>query len=70
LRHGTSGFTFHPKGVLRIFIAIKNPLSRLGLKPATLGSSVEHTNNYTTEATKTFLLLYLEVSNVVTKAVK
>jgi hypothetical protein len=27
LRHGTSGFTFHPKeGVLRIFIALKNPL--------------------------------------------
>jgi hypothetical protein len=26
LRHGTSGFTSHPKeGVLRIFIALKNP---------------------------------------------
>jgi hypothetical protein len=27
LRHGTSGFTSHPKeGVLRIFIALKNQL--------------------------------------------
>jgi hypothetical protein len=34
LRHGTSGFTFHPKeGVLRIFIALKNPLPRPGLNP-------------------------------------
>jgi hypothetical protein len=30
--HSASGFTFHPKkGVLRIFIALKHPLPRLGL---------------------------------------
>jgi hypothetical protein len=32
LRHGTSGFTSHPKeGVLRIFIAVINPWPRSGL---------------------------------------
>jgi hypothetical protein len=30
LRHGTSGFTFHPKeGVLLIFVALKNVLGRV-----------------------------------------
>jgi hypothetical protein len=39
LRHGTSGFTSHPKeGVLRIFIALKNPSPRPGLTPQPLGS--------------------------------
>jgi hypothetical protein len=39
LRHGTSGFTSHPKeGVLRIFIAHKNPSSRPGLNPRLLGA--------------------------------
>jgi hypothetical protein len=34
LRHGASGFTSHPKeGVLRIFIALKNPPSWPGLSP-------------------------------------
>jgi hypothetical protein len=38
LRHGTSGFTSHPKeDVLQIFITPKNPLSRLGLNPRPLG---------------------------------
>jgi hypothetical protein len=38
LRHRTSGFTSHPKeGVLRIFIALKNPTSRPGLNPRPLG---------------------------------
>jgi hypothetical protein len=37
LRHGTSGFTSHPKkGVLRIFIALKNPSSLPGLNPQPL----------------------------------
>jgi hypothetical protein len=31
LRHGTSGFTSHPKGVLRIFITFKNPSPLPGL---------------------------------------
>jgi hypothetical protein len=34
LRHGTSGFSSHPKeDVLRIFIALKNPSPRPGLNP-------------------------------------
>jgi hypothetical protein len=38
LRHRTSGFTSHLKeGVLRIFIALKNPSPRLGLNPRPLG---------------------------------
>jgi hypothetical protein len=38
LRHGASGFTSHPKeGVLRIFIALKNPSPRPGLNPRPLG---------------------------------
>jgi hypothetical protein len=38
LRHGTPGFTSHPKkGVLLIFIALKNPSLRLGLNPRPLG---------------------------------
>jgi hypothetical protein len=38
LRHGTSGFTSHPKeGVLRIFIAIKNPSPQSGLSLRPLG---------------------------------
>jgi hypothetical protein len=36
LRHGASGFTSLPKeGVLRISVALKNPLPRLGLNPQT-----------------------------------
>jgi hypothetical protein len=36
--HGTSGFTSHPKGgVLRIFIALKNPSPLPGLNPRPLG---------------------------------
>jgi hypothetical protein len=42
LRHGTSGFTSHPKeGVLRSSIA------SAGFEPATLGPSDKHTNHYT-----------------------
>jgi hypothetical protein len=38
LRHGASGFTSSPKeGVLRIFIALKNPLTLPGLNPRTVG---------------------------------
>jgi hypothetical protein len=34
LRHATSGFTFHLKeGLLRIFIALKNPLPLPGSNP-------------------------------------
>jgi hypothetical protein len=51
LRHGTAGFTYHPKeGVLRIFIALKNP-SSWSVWTASLGSSSKLTNRYTTEVT-------------------
>jgi hypothetical protein len=46
LRHGTSDFTSHPeKGVLRIFIALKNPYSSAGFEPANLGSNGKYDNN-------------------------
>jgi hypothetical protein len=38
--------------VLRIFIVLKNPSPWPGLEPATFGSSGQHTNQYTTKATK------------------
>jgi hypothetical protein len=48
LRHGTSGFTSHPKeGVLRIFIALKNPSPWPG---STFESNGKQTNHYTTKA--------------------
>jgi hypothetical protein len=40
------------EGVLRIFIALKNPSSLPGFEPATFGSSGQHTNHYTTKATR------------------
>jgi hypothetical protein len=39
------------EGVLRIFIALKNPSFWPGFEPATFGSSGQHTNHYTTKAT-------------------
>jgi hypothetical protein len=39
------------EGVLRIFIALKNPSPWPGLEPATFESSGQHTNYYTTKAT-------------------
>jgi hypothetical protein len=45
-RHGTDGFTSPPKEVvLRIFITLKNPSTSVGIEPANLGSSGEHTNH-------------------------
>jgi hypothetical protein len=56
LRHGTSGFTSHPKeGVLRILSPLK-PTASVRFESATLGSSGKHTNHYTTEATYPLLL--------------
>jgi hypothetical protein len=39
------------EGVLRIFIALKNPPPWSGFEGATFGSSGQHTNHYTTKAT-------------------
>jgi hypothetical protein len=40
LRHGSDGFTFPPKeGVLRIFIALKNPFPPAGYEPSSLRSN-------------------------------
>jgi hypothetical protein len=45
-------FTSPPKeGVLRIFIALKNPSSLQGLNPTNTGSGDKHTDHYTTEET-------------------
>jgi hypothetical protein len=38
------------EGVLRIFIALKNPSPWQGFEPVTFGSSGQHTNHYTTKA--------------------
>jgi hypothetical protein len=38
--------------VLRIFIALKNPSPWSGFESATFGSSGQHTNHYTTKATR------------------
>jgi hypothetical protein len=38
-------------GVLRIFIALKNPSPWPVFEPATFGSSGQHTKHYTTKAT-------------------
>jgi hypothetical protein len=45
-------FPIREEGVLRIFIALKNPTPWPGFEPATFGSSSQHTNHYTTEAKK------------------
>jgi hypothetical protein len=48
--HGADGFTSPPKeGVLRIFIALKNPSLLAGFEPAKLGSNYNHANHYITE---------------------
>jgi hypothetical protein len=45
LRHGTDGFTFHPKeGVPRIF-CLKNPTTPAGFEPANLGTRGQHANH-------------------------
>jgi hypothetical protein len=50
LSHGADGFTFPPKeGVLRIFVALKNPLPSVGFQPANIGSRGKHANHHTTE---------------------
>jgi hypothetical protein len=50
LRHGTDGFSSPPKeGVLRVFVALKNPLSSEGFGPANTGSNGKHAIHYTTE---------------------
>jgi hypothetical protein len=40
------------EGVLRIFIALKNPSPWLGFEPTNFGSIRQHTNHYTTKVTK------------------
>jgi hypothetical protein len=43
------------EGVLRIFIAFKNPSPWLRFEPATFRSSGQHTNHYTAKATASAL---------------
>ena len=43
LRHGTDNFTSLPKeGLLRIFMAFKNPTASAGFEPANLGIRGQH----------------------------
>jgi hypothetical protein len=49
-RDGTDGFTSPPKDVvLRIFTAIKIPLSVAGSRPANLGPNDKHNKQWTSE---------------------
>jgi hypothetical protein len=43
------------KGVLRIFIVLKNPSPWPGFEPETFGSSGQDTNHYTAKATSRYL---------------
>jgi hypothetical protein len=53
LWHGIDGFISPLKeGVLRNFIALKNPSTSAGFEPANLGFSGKHDNHYTTEGDK------------------
>jgi hypothetical protein len=53
---GPSRFTSHPRGrCAEDFIALKNPSPWPDFEPATFGSSGQHTNHYTTKATRTVL---------------
>jgi hypothetical protein len=62
LRHGTSGFTSHPKEcVLRIFIALKNPSPWPG---STFGSSGKYTNRYITEATISYATIQMKMDHM------
>jgi hypothetical protein len=46
LRHGADGFTSSPKeGVLRIFIALKNPSPSAGFESANLEPNGKHAND-------------------------
>jgi hypothetical protein len=62
LRHGTSGLTSRPKeGVLRIFIALKNPSPRPSLNPRLLGPVA----NTLTTTHRLFLYTHWSPPNVV-----
>jgi hypothetical protein len=50
LRYGADDFTSPPQeGVLRIFIALKNPSPAAGIEPTKTGSDGKHANHYSTE---------------------
>jgi hypothetical protein len=51
------------EGVLRIFIALKNPSPWPCFEPATFGSSGQHTNHYTSKATQQQDNFFFEVSS-------
>jgi hypothetical protein len=47
--------------VLWIFIALKNPSPLPGFEPTDFGSSGQHTNHYTTKATRSFARGFISV---------
>jgi hypothetical protein len=63
LLQGADGFTFNPKeGVLRIFIAPKNPSPSAGSEQINLVSTGKNANHYTSKASdKTPLMSYILV---------
>jgi hypothetical protein len=61
LRHGTSGFTSHPKeDVLRICIASKNLSFRPGIEPRSPGLPVRSQTSYWLSYTATYWLRFYE----------
>jgi hypothetical protein len=51
------------EGVLRIFIALKNPSPWPGFEPTTFGSSGQHINHYTTMVTALSFYVFLKLNH-------
>jgi hypothetical protein len=63
LRNASHSFTFLPKeGVMRIFLALKNPTTSAGFEPANLGFKGQHT---TSRPPKTLTLTVTKFQKVV-----
>jgi hypothetical protein len=57
LRHGTDGFTSSPKeGVMRIFLALKNPTASAGFEPANLSTKGQHATSRPPKPLSTHLI--------------
>ena len=60
LRHGTDGFTSPPKKVvLRIFITLKTPSTKVGIEPATLGPVASTLTTSPPRATPCLIFVHL-----------
>jgi hypothetical protein len=70
LRQGTSGFTSPPnKGLLWIFIALKNPSPRQGFKPRTLDQMASTLLYNRSDYMKSCFFVYLTTSHELQKSI-